>query len=134
MTEEPPKRSDSPDRTDTPTAETEGSAPDEALPRVGPYRLLQKVGEGGMGEVYAAEQETPVRRKVALKAIKAGMDTRQVVARFESERQALALMDHPNIASVFDAGATMTGEDAEANGLEARAKAIRQIRAKNHGQ
>jgi len=84
---------------------------DEPLPeeRIGPYRLLQKVGEGGMGEVWEAEQEKPVCRRVALKLIKWGMDTRQVVARFESERQALALMDHPGIAKVFDAGATETG-------------------------
>ena len=76
---------------------------------IGPYRLLEKIGEGGMGVVYMAEQERPVRRKVALKVIKAGMDTAQVVARFEAERQALALMDHPNIAHVLDAGATDTG-------------------------
>jgi serine/threonine protein kinase len=75
----------------------------------GPYRLLQKIGEGGMGEVWLAEQNKPVRRRVALKLIKAGMDTREVVARFESERQALALMDHPAIAKVFDAGSTPDG-------------------------
>jgi eukaryotic-like serine/threonine-protein kinase len=77
--------------------------------RIGSYKLLQQIGEGGMGVVYMAEQETPVRRKVALKIIKPGMDTGQVVGRFEAERQALALMDHPNIARVFDAGATGTG-------------------------
>jgi serine/threonine protein kinase len=77
--------------------------------RIGPYKLLQPIGEGGMGVVYMAEQETPVCRKVALKIIKPGMDTGQVVARFEAERQALALMDHPNIAKVLDAGATATG-------------------------
>ena len=77
--------------------------------RIGPYKLLEQIGEGGMGVVYMAEQEAPVRRKVALKIIKPGMDTGQVVARFEAERQALALMDHPNIAKVFDAGATGTG-------------------------
>jgi serine/threonine protein kinase len=76
---------------------------------VGRYRLLEKIGEGGFGAVYMAEQRRPVRRKVALKIIKLGMDTRQVVARFEAERQALALMDHPNIARVLDAGATETG-------------------------
>ncbi len=76
---------------------------------VGPYRLLQKIGEGGFGAVYMAMQERPVRRRVALKIIKLGMDTRQVVARLEAERQALALMDHHNIAKVFDAGATETG-------------------------
>ena len=77
--------------------------------RIGPYKLLQKIGEGGMGTVYMAEQEKPVRRRVALKIIKPGMDTDQVVARFEAERQALALMDHHSIAKVFDAGATETG-------------------------
>jgi serine/threonine protein kinase/WD40 repeat protein len=76
---------------------------------IGRYKLLQKVGEGGFGTVYMAEQERPVRRRVALKIIKLGMDTRQVIARFEAERQALALMDHPNIARVLDAGATEAG-------------------------
>jgi serine/threonine protein kinase len=76
---------------------------------IGRYRLLEKIGEGGFGVVYVAEQKTPVRRRVALKIIKLGMDTRSVVARFEAERQALAMMDHPNIAKVFDAGATDTG-------------------------
>jgi WD40 repeat protein/serine/threonine protein kinase len=76
---------------------------------IGPYRLLQAVGEGGMGTVFMAEQAEPVRRMVALKLIKAGMDSRQVVARFEAERQALALMDHPNIAKVYDAGTTESG-------------------------
>jgi serine/threonine protein kinase len=77
--------------------------------KVGRYKLLEQIGEGGFGVVYVAEQQEPVRRRVALKIIKLGMDTRQVVARFEAERQALALMDHPNIAKVFDAGATETG-------------------------
>src|SRR5205809_1714065 len=77
--------------------------------RIGHYRLLQQIGEGGYGVVYMAEQETPVRRRVALKIIKPGMDTRSVIGRFEAERQALALMDHPNIAKVLDAGATETG-------------------------
>ena len=76
---------------------------------IGPYKLLEQIGEGGMGVVYMAEQTQPVRRKVALKIIKPGMDTRQVIARFEAERQALALMDHPNIAQVLDAGATESG-------------------------
>jgi serine/threonine protein kinase len=76
--------------------------------RIGPYKLLEQIGEGGMGIVFMAGQEQPVRRKVALKIIKPGMDTRQVVARFEAERQALALMDHPNIAHVFDGGETAT--------------------------
>src|SRR6266705_3351865 len=74
--------------------------------RIGRYKLLQKIGEGGMGVVYMAEQREPVARKVALKVIKFGMDTRQVVARFEAERQALAMMDHPNIAKILDAGVT----------------------------
>jgi len=77
--------------------------------RIGPYKLLQSIGEGGMGTVYMAEQTRPVKRLVALKLIKAGMDSRQVLARFEAERQALALMDHPNIAKVLDAGATDSG-------------------------
>ncbi len=77
--------------------------------RIGHYRLLQQIGEGGCGVVYMAQQEEPVRRQVALKIIKLGMDTRSVIGRFEAERQALALMDHPNIAKVFDAGATATG-------------------------
>jgi serine/threonine protein kinase/tetratricopeptide (TPR) repeat protein len=77
--------------------------------RLGPYKLLQPLGEGGFGTVYMAEQESPVRRRVALKLIKLGMDTQQVIARFEAERQALAIMDHPNIARVIDAGATPTG-------------------------
>jgi serine/threonine protein kinase/tetratricopeptide (TPR) repeat protein len=76
---------------------------------IGPYVLREQVGEGGMGLVFVAEQTSPVRRKVALKVIKPGMDTRQVVARFEAERQALALMDHPNIARVLDAGTTDDG-------------------------
>ncbi len=77
--------------------------------RIGRYRLVQQIGEGGCGVVYLAEQEMPVRRRVALKIIKPGMDTKSVMARFEAERQALALMDHPNIAKVFDAGATESG-------------------------
>src|SRR5262245_54515647 len=77
--------------------------------QVGPYKLLQQIGEGGFGVVFLAEQERPVRRRVALKIIKPGMDTRQVIARFEAERQALAMMDHPNIAKVYDAGATENG-------------------------
>jgi eukaryotic-like serine/threonine-protein kinase len=77
--------------------------------RIGRYKLLEQIGEGGCGVVYVAEQEAPVHRRVALKVIKLGMDTRQVIARFEAERQALALMDHPNIARILDAGATETG-------------------------
>jgi WD40 repeat protein/tRNA A-37 threonylcarbamoyl transferase component Bud32 len=92
---------------------TTRAAPDftveEAGARIGRYKLLEKIGEGGCGVVYMAEQEEPIRRRVAFKVIKLGMDTKQVIARFESERQALALMDHPNIAKVLDAGATDTG-------------------------
>jgi serine/threonine protein kinase len=76
---------------------------------IGPYKLLEQIGEGGFGVVFMAEQTQPVRRKVALKVIKPGMDTRQVIARFEAERQALALMEHPNIARVLDAGTTESG-------------------------
>src|SRR6187549_991417 len=83
--------------------------PEEAGDRIGPYKLLEQIGEGGFGRVWVAEQERPIRRRVALKIIKLGMDTKEVVARFEQERQALAMMDHPNIAKVLDAGATETG-------------------------
>jgi WD40 repeat protein/tRNA A-37 threonylcarbamoyl transferase component Bud32 len=82
---------------------------DAASTFIGRYKLLEEIGEGGFGEVWMAEQKEPVKRRVALKIIKLGMDTKQVVARFEAERQALALMDHPNIAKVFDAAATDTG-------------------------
>ncbi len=82
---------------------------DSPQDRIGPYKLLDKLGEGGMGEVWLAEQQEPVKRKVALKVIKQGMDTKQVVARFEAERQALAMMDHPAIAKVYEAGATPRG-------------------------
>ena len=81
---------------------------------IGRYKLLEKVGEGGFGTVYVAEQREPVKRRVALKIIKLGMDTKQVIARFEAERQALALMDHPNIAKVLEAGATDTGRHPDA--------------------
>ena len=77
--------------------------------QIGPYKLREQIGEGGMGVVYLAEQAKPIRRKVALKIIKPGMDTKDVIARFEAERQALALMDHPNISKVIDAGATDSG-------------------------
>src|SRR5579872_2400987 len=76
---------------------------------IGPYKLMEKIGEGGFGLVFVAEQQQPVRRRVALKVIKPGMDTREIIARFEAERQALALMDHPHIAKVLDAGATESG-------------------------
>jgi eukaryotic-like serine/threonine-protein kinase len=77
--------------------------------QIGPYKLLQQIGEGGMGVVYMAEQSSPVQRRVAFKILKPGMDSRQVTARFEAERQALALMEHSNIAKVLDAGATNSG-------------------------
>ena len=76
---------------------------------IGPYKLLEELGVGGMGTVFMAQQTAPIQREVALKIIKPGMDTRQVIARFEAERQVLALMDHPNIAKVLDAGSTETG-------------------------
>jgi len=84
-------------------------APEGPGSRIGRYKLLQSIGEGGFGEVFMAEQEEPIRRRVALKIIKLGMDTKEVIARFEAERQALAMMDHPNIAKVLDAGATESG-------------------------
>eukprot|EP00913_Durusdinium_trenchii_P013367 g12548.t1 len=90
----------------TPTVEQPNEGPGS---RIGNYKILQQIGEGGFGVVYMAEQEEPIRRKVALKIIKLGMDTKQVIARFEAERQALAMMEHPNIAKVFDAGATQSG-------------------------
>src|SRR5262245_56574550 len=77
--------------------------------QLGPYRIEQVIGEGGMGTVYKAEQLSPIRRTVAVKVVKLGMDTREVIARFESERQALAMMNHSNVAKVLDAGATETG-------------------------
>jgi serine/threonine protein kinase/tetratricopeptide (TPR) repeat protein len=83
--------------------------PEEPGTTIGPYRLMEQIGEGGMGVVYVAEQHQPVRRRVALKIIKPGMDTKQVIARFEAERQALAMMDHPNIAKVHDGGTTESG-------------------------
>lgn len=91
----------------------DGAWPDQTLQpggQAGPYKLLQRIGEGGMGTVYLAEQERPIRRRVALKVIKPGMDSARVIARFEAERQALAMMDHPNIARVLDAGATESGQ------------------------
>src|ERR1043166_168362 len=94
----------------TPAA-ANGSVGHEEKPgdTIGRYKLLQKIGEGGCGVVWMGEQEEPVRRRVALKVIKLGMDTKAVVARFEAERQALAMMDHPNIAKVYDGGATDSG-------------------------
>jgi len=97
-------RAREPDRSTIPLAGFE--RPPE---RIGPYRILEVIGEGGMGTVYLAEQERPVKRRVALKIIKLGMDTKEVIGRFEAERQALAMMDHPNITKVYDAGTTETG-------------------------
>ena len=93
----------------TPEAETTAHSQECAGAQIGPYKLLQQIGEGGMGTVFMAEQTEPVKRKVALKVIKPGMDSRQVIARFEAERQALAMMDHVNIARVFDGGTTENG-------------------------
>jgi serine/threonine protein kinase/tetratricopeptide (TPR) repeat protein len=98
----PPSGPELPQTIDEPTTERPGTL-------IGPYKLMEQIGEGGMGLVFVAEQQRPVRRKVALKVIKPGMDTRLVVARFEAERQALALMDHPNIAKVLDGGETASG-------------------------
>jgi serine/threonine protein kinase/WD40 repeat protein len=94
-----------------PSPPTEIFSPIEERPgtQIGPYKLMEQIGEGGFGLVFVAEQQEPVRRKVALKVIKPGMDTREVVARFEAERQALAMMDHPHIAKVLDAGTTASG-------------------------
>jgi len=98
----PPPGIDFSNTVDQPLAEKPGTL-------IGPYKLLQQIGEGGMGVVYMAEQTKPVTRRVALKIIKPGMDTRQVIARFEAERQALAMMDHPNVSKVLDAGTTDSG-------------------------
>src|SRR5262249_9796144 len=100
---------------DGPPAEPGFTGPGAAAPSegpgtvIGPYRLLQQIGQGGVGVAFMAEQPRPVRGKVALKVLKPGVGTRQVVARFEAERQTLAIMDHPNIAKVFDGGATPSG-------------------------
>lgn len=94
---------------DATVAETAGSVLEPPGQSIGRYKLLEKIGEGGFGVVYTAQQRTPVKRRVALKIIKPGMDSKQVIGRFEAERQALAMMDHPNIAKVLDAGATTSG-------------------------
>src|ERR1043166_1922607 len=92
----------------TEAAETETPNLEKPSQRIGRYKLLEQIGDGGFGTVWLAEQEEPVGRRVALKVIKLGMDTKQLVARFEAERQALAMMDHPNIAKVFDGGTIET--------------------------
>ncbi|MEM7316516.1 MAG: serine/threonine-protein kinase, partial [Planctomycetota bacterium] len=97
------------DHVDQPATKDWSSAQPMTGKSIGPYKLLQQIGEGGMGVVFMAEQSHPVRRRVAIKIIKPGMDSRQVIARFEAERQALAMMEHPNIARVLDAGATEQG-------------------------
>ncbi len=104
-TRDPPAAGGAPTAEDPPHRRPAHSGPEQ----IGPYRILEKMGEGGMGIVYKAEQRDPVRRIVALKVIKLGMDTNEVVARFEAERQALALMSHPNVAKVFEAGMTEQG-------------------------
>ena len=92
-----------------PDEPSQAAVTEKAGDRIGRYKLLEKIGEGGYGIVYMATQAEPIRRRVALKIVKLGMDTRQVIARFDAERQALALMDHPNIARVLDGGTTDTG-------------------------
>lgn len=112
MTQSPPPHRDpqpTPIDREAQTLAAPGSLIEGAGAMIGPYKLLQKLGEGGMGQVWVADQEHPVKRRVALKVIKAGMDTEQVIARFEAERQALAMMDHTNIARVLDAGQTNSG-------------------------
>ena len=119
MSAEPPNPGTEPNSAaDNPSEPDEPATQDQLPPRpisevrgmsIGRYRLLQQIGEGGMGTVYMAEQDRPVRRRVALKIINPGMDSNQVIARFEAERQALALMDHQNIARVLDAGTTDSG-------------------------
>jgi non-specific serine/threonine protein kinase/serine/threonine-protein kinase len=104
MPDERATPTEGPETTTRPLGEPSGS-----FERVGPYKVLQQIGEGGFGVVYLAQQDEPIRRRVALKVIKLGMDTKQVVARFESERQTLALMDHPNVTKVLDAGVTKLG-------------------------
>src|SRR5262249_52630839 len=107
----PPRGEDRHAARDRGALPAEATAPHQPLTEgpgtvIGPYKLLQQIGEGGMGTVFMAQQTQPVQRKVALKVIKPGMDSRAIIARFEAERQALALMDHPNIARVLDAGTT----------------------------
>jgi len=94
---------------ESPKTDAPGPRQEAACTRLGPYKLLQMIGEGGMGTVWMAEQQEPVRRLVALKVIRVGLDSGHAVARFEAERQALALMDHPNIAKILDGGTTADG-------------------------
>ncbi|MEQ8766022.1 MAG: protein kinase [Planctomycetota bacterium] len=100
---------------DPPTTRPSTESTSKTPERIGPYRILEKLGEGGMGIVYLAEQERPVRRQVALKVIRRGMDTDQVLGRFTSERETLSLMDHPNIARVYDAGVSEDGPSTTAS-------------------
>ncbi|MGB2864576.1 MAG: serine/threonine-protein kinase [Sedimentisphaerales bacterium] len=102
-------KSDDKNKADFPTLSHIDSV-EELDTQIGPYKLLSVPGEGGFGIVYLAEQKKPVRRQVALKVIKPGMDSKQVIGRFEAERQALALLDHPNIARIFDGGTTEAGQ------------------------
>jgi serine/threonine protein kinase len=97
------------DLPENPPATTDLPAGEHLGTLLGPYKLLEQIGEGGMGTVWMAEQTEPIQRRVAVKVVKQGMDSRQVLARFEAERQALALMEHPNIARVLDAGRTASG-------------------------
>jgi hypothetical protein len=120
----------------TPERTVPASLPPTEKPgdRIGRYKLLEQIGEGGCGVVYVAEQEQPVRRRVALKVIKLGMDTKQVIARFDAERQALAMMDHPNIAKIYDAGVTgapltrpadtLSPSDGERDGVRGTSESI----------
>lgn len=103
-------RQDGPHKPQDPSAST--------IEQIGPYKILELPGEGGSGTVYVADQREPVRRQVALKLIKPGVDAQLVVARFEAERQALAVMDHPNIATVYDGGATESGRPYFGGGRE----------------
>ena len=106
---EDPARTHDPDATIAAGASAASSAADDIPEVIGPYHIIRRLGEGGMGEVFLAQQNEPIKRLVALKIIKKGMDTRSIVARFELERQTLALMNHPGIARVYDAGQTENG-------------------------
>src|SRR4029078_8901234 len=112
MSHLPPTRADSPEADYSPQqlGDVASLLRQTAHPQqIGPYRILEAIGQGGMGIVYKAEQRTPIQRLVALKVIKLGMDTVEFIARLESEREPLAMMNHPNVARVYDAGATETG-------------------------